>query len=119
MRTSDGPLRALPARSSLSSCRRAAPAAGSPCRRSFDHCRISAGASFARLTESARIRDQADRAFAEVDTFIQLLREAHRALRAEASLRAASCCSVEVVNGGDGLRLRCFLSIDGDESSAP
>ena len=26
------------------------------------------------------------------------------------SLRAASCCSVEVVNGGDGLRLRCFFS---------
>ena len=26
------------------------------------------------------------------------------------SLRAASCCSVEVVNGGAGLRLRCLWS---------
>ncbi len=26
------------------------------------------------------------------------------------SLRAASCCSVDVVKGGAGLRLRCFLS---------
>ena len=26
------------------------------------------------------------------------------------SLRDASCCSVEVVNGAVGLRLRCFLS---------
>ena len=26
------------------------------------------------------------------------------------SLRFASCCSVEVVKGGEGLRLRCFLS---------
>ena len=27
------------------------------------------------------------------------------------SLRAASCCSVEVVNGGAGLRRRCLRSI--------
>jgi hypothetical protein len=26
------------------------------------------------------------------------------------NLRAASCCSVEVVKGGAGLRLRCFFS---------
>ena len=34
------------------------------------------------------------------------------------SLRAASCCSVEVVNGGAGLRLRCLRSIDGDAELA-
>jgi len=26
------------------------------------------------------------------------------------NLRAASCCKVEVINGGAGLRLRCFFS---------
>jgi hypothetical protein len=30
------------------------------------------------------------------------------------SLRAASCCSVEVVNGGAGLRLRCLRSMAAD-----
>ena len=33
------------------------------------------------------------------------------------SLRAASCCNVEVVNGGAGLRLRCLRSTDSTVSS--
>ena len=35
------------------------------------------------------------------------------------SLRAASCCSVEVVKGGAGLRRRCLRSIASTEDPAP
>ena len=53
----------------------------------------------------AHVGDQADRAFlADLDTFIQALRQHHGALHAEASLRDESCCSVEVMNGATGLR---------------
>src|SRR5881392_1094854 len=35
------------------------------------------------------------------------------------SLRAASCCSVEVVKGGAGLRRRCLRSIASTRNSPP
>ena len=47
----------------------------------------------------------------KVDALVQALGERHRLARAEnPSFRAASCCSVEVVNGGAGERLRSLRS---------
>jgi len=53
---------------------------------------------------------EADRALAEVHALVELLRDAHGALRAEAELARGLLLQVEVVKGGEGLRLRCFLS---------
>ena len=48
----------------------------------------------------SHIGDEADRLAADVDAFVEALRDAHGVRRREAELAAASCCSVEVVNGG-------------------
>jgi len=46
----------------------------------------------------------------ERDALVQALRDVIVLRAPNPSLRAASCCSVEVVNGGDGERLRSLRS---------
>ena len=49
----------------------------------------------------------------DVAVLVEPLRDAHRALRLKRSLRPASCCNVEVMNGAAGtLRERAFDDLD-------
>ena len=54
------------------------------------------------------VGDQADGPRRERHALVQPLGERHRLRAEKPSFRAASCCSVEVVNGGAGDRFRSF-----------
>jgi hypothetical protein len=101
---SGGWLRALPARSWLWTC------TGAGIRNiilsviladHFADLRDRLGSD--RDTIGTHISNETGGLAADIDTFIKTLRDTHGA-RAQPSLRLASCCSVEVVNGDCGLR---------------
>ncbi len=58
----------------------------------------------------AHVGDEADRLAADVDALVEALRQLHRLGAGEAELARASCCMVEVVKGGWGLRRAGFAS---------
>ena len=112
-------LRALPARSSISSCRRAALR---PLRRAVelrgDFTDLAHGFVRERHGVRAHIGDEADGAFADVHAFIELLREAHGAAGVEAEL--ARGFLLQRRRGERRRRIAApLLAIDGEHASEP